>query len=138
MLSSSLQHLPALLCLLVGLGGGAGAGGDGHDDNDDNEDAYLIFVIFSPHTQFFDNFFSTQKRVNRDKTDLPQKYVNCDKTNVTTKKQDFRHMEAFFTSQTCQMWRNFRFLHIFHMAKFEITPHVEKFQISPHLPRIEI
>ena len=22
------------------------------------------------------------------------------------------------------MWRNFRFLHIFHMAKFEITPHV--------------
>ena len=100
--------------------------------------AYLIFVIFSPHMQFLDNCFSTQKRVNRDKTDLPQKYVNCDKTNVTTKKQDFRHMEAFFTSQTCQMWRNFRFLHIFHMAKFEITPHVEKFQISPHLPRIEI
>ena len=39
---------------------------------------------------------------------------------------------------TCQMWRNFRFLHIFHMAKFEITPHMEKFQISPHLSLIEI
>ena len=31
------------------------------------------------------------------------------------------------------MWRNFRFLHIFHVEKCEITSHVEKFQISPHL-----
>ena len=31
------------------------------------------------------------------------------------------------------MWRNFRFLHICHVEKFEITQHVEKCQISPHL-----
>ena len=36
MLSSSLQHLPALLCLLVGLGGGAGGDDHEHDDNDDD------------------------------------------------------------------------------------------------------
>ena len=47
-------------------------------------------------------------------------------------------MEAFSTSHTCQMWRNFRFLHIFHTAKFEITQYMEKFQISPHSSRIEI
>ena len=74
---------------------------------------YLIFVIFSPHTQFLVNFFSTQKRVNRDKTDLRQKCVNCDKTNFTTKKHEF---------YTCG-----GILHITHM------PDVEKFQISPHL-----
>ena len=38
MLSSSLQHLPALLCLLVGLGGGAGGDHHHHDDNDDDVD----------------------------------------------------------------------------------------------------
>ena len=32
--------------------------------------SYLIFVIFSPPTQFFTKNFSTQKRVNRVKTDL--------------------------------------------------------------------
>ena len=31
---------------------------------------YLIFVIFSPPTQFLTKFFSTQKRVNHAKTDL--------------------------------------------------------------------
>ena len=36
------------------------------------------------------------------------------------------------------MWRNFRFLHICHVEKFEITPNVEKFQISPHLSCIKI
>ena len=59
------------------------------------------------------SFFSTQKRVNRDKTDLQQKWVNCDKTNFTTKKHEF---------YTCG-----GILHITHM------PDVEKFQISPHL-----
>ena len=29
---------------------------------------YIIFVLFSPRAQFFAKFFSTQKRVNRDKT----------------------------------------------------------------------
>ena len=34
---------------------------------------YLIFVIFSPRAQFFAKFFSTQKRVNRTKTDFATK-----------------------------------------------------------------
>ena len=32
---------------------------------------------------------------------------------------------------------NFRFLHICHVEKFEITPHVEKFHISSHLSCIK-
>ena len=40
------------------------------------------------------------------------------------------HLKTFSTSYTCQLWRNFKFLHICHVEKFEITPHVEKFQIS--------
>ena len=43
------------------------------------------------------------------------------------------YIKTFSISYTCQMWRNFRFLHICHVEKFEITPHVEKFQIFPHL-----
>ena len=34
---------------------------------------YLIFVIFPPRAQFFAKFFSTQKRVNRTKTDFATK-----------------------------------------------------------------
>ena len=34
---------------------------------------YMIFVLFSPQAQFFAHFFSTQKRVNRDKTDFATK-----------------------------------------------------------------
>ena len=40
------------------------------------------------------------------------------------------HLKTFSTSYTCQLWRNFKFLHICHVEKFEITPHVDKFQIS--------
>ena len=65
-------------------------------------------------------------------------YTICLWTILKKYLEPWTHVEAFSTSHTCQMWRNFRFLHIFHMAKFEITPHVEKFQISPHLSRIEI
>ena len=36
------------------------------------------------------------------------------------------------------LWRNFRFLHLCHVKKFEISPHVEKLQNSPHLSRLEI
>ena len=42
------------------------------------------------------------------------------------------YVKIFSTSYTCQMWRNFRFLHICHVEKFEITQHL-KCQISPHL-----
>ena len=38
-----------------------------------NSHTYLIFVIFSPQRQFLVQFFSTQKCVNRDKTDFPTK-----------------------------------------------------------------
>ena len=96
---------------------------------------------FSPPIQFLAQFFSTQKRVNRDKTDYAKNSVNCHKTDFTTKNRV-----------------NFRFLHICHVQNFEIPPnlakflisphllcekseiplHVEKFQISPHLSCIEI
>ena len=57
-------------------------------------DAYLIFVLFSPQSQFLARFFSTPKRVNHDKTDfatkrrkshkrkiLQQNSIKCDKTS---------------------------------------------------------
>ena len=89
-----------------------------------------ICNFFSIHTR---NFFSTQKRVNCDKTNLQQKFLNCAKTNFITKSMNFTHVETFCTSHTCQMWknsdfskyfiwrdlkllhrwRNFRFLHIY-------------------------
>ena len=61
-------------------------------------DSYLIFVIFSPPIQFLAQFFSTQKRVNRDKTDYAKNSVNCHKTDFTTKNRV-----------------NFRFLNICHV-----------------------
>ena len=45
----------------------------------------LIFVIFSPHRNFLDKFFSTQKCVNYDKTDFATKFVNFDKTDFFKK-----------------------------------------------------
>ena len=95
--------------------------------------SYLIFVIFSPHTQFLVKFFSTQKRVNHKKTNLRQKCANCNKTNFTTKSMNFTHLEAFSSSHISYIWRNFRFLHIFHGEKSEITPHVEKYETTPHV-----
>ena len=56
--------------------------------------SYFIFVLFSPQVKFFAQFFSTPKRVNRDKTDfatkqrkshkreiLQQNSIKCDKTS---------------------------------------------------------
>ena len=75
---------------------------------------YILDIchFFSTHA-IFGYFFSTQKRLNRDKTNLRQKCVNCNKTNFTTKKHEF---------YTCG-----GILHITHM------PDVDKFQIYPHL-----
>ena len=42
---------------------------------------------------------------------------------LLTLRDTLTYIEAFSTSQTCQMWRNFRFLHICHAYKFEISPH---------------
>ena len=39
--------------------------------------------------QFCFNFFSTQKRLNRDKTNLQQMCVNYNKTNFRTKKHEY-------------------------------------------------
>ena len=44
--------------------------------------AYLIFVFFSPQTQFLVKFFSTQKRVNRDKTDFATKQRKSHKREI--------------------------------------------------------
>ena len=41
MQSRNLQHLPALLCLLVGLGGGAGDLGNDEDNDDDGDNHFL-------------------------------------------------------------------------------------------------
>ena len=79
-------------------------------------DSYLIFVIFSPRAQFLAQFFSTQKRVNRAKTNFAKNSVNRHKTDFTTKNRV-----------------NFRFLHICHVEKCEIPPNLAKFHISPHL-----
>ena len=46
MQSRNLQHLPALLCLLVGLGGGAGDLGN-HKDNDDDGDNHFLLESIS-------------------------------------------------------------------------------------------
>ena len=51
---------------------------------------------------------------------------------------NFTLVETFSTSHTFQLWRNFQFLRICHMDKFELSPHVEKHQISPHLSCGEI
>ena len=75
--------------------------------------AYLIFVIFSPHTHSLVNFFSTQKRVNCDKTNLRQKCVNYDKTKFTTKNHEFHTFGGILI--------------------ITLMPDVEKLQISPHL-----
>ena len=46
MQSRNLQHLPALLCLLVGLGGGAGDLAN-HKDNDDDGDNHFLLESIS-------------------------------------------------------------------------------------------
>ena len=45
MQSRNLQHLPALLCLLVGLGGGAGDLVNDEDNDDDDDDHFLLETI---------------------------------------------------------------------------------------------
>ena len=62
---------------------------------------YLTFVIFSHLAQFF----STQKRVNRYKTDFVTKQRKLQNTDFATKNR-----------------LNFRFLQICHVEKSEISP----------------
>ena len=121
--------------------------------------AYLIFVIFSPHMQFFVNFFlhtkARKSRQNRFATKvlkLRQKPILQQKTWILHMWRHSPHhtharcgeISDFSTSvmrrnlKLLHMWRKFRFLHFCHVEKCEITPHVEKFQNSPHLSCIEI
>ena len=93
------------------------------------------------------NFFSTQKRVNRNKTDLATKQRESLKNKNCAKKQhkmwqnsinapqkhhtnlscgeisDFSTSAMWRNLKLLHMWRNFRFLHICHAYKFEISPH---------------
>ena len=97
-----------------------------------------ICHFFSTYVIFGSIFLHTKVRKSRQKR-------FCDKTAYITTKPIFKqnsvtctYVKTFSTSYTCQMWRNFKFLHICHVEKFEITQHGEKFQISPHLSCIQI
>ena len=96
--------------------------------NKSSTEPYLIFVLFSPHAQFLNKFFSTQKCVNRNKIDFApiqrkwQQSRFCDKSAwIVTKKLSphstcgemyphdrfyftFLHMTWFFSLFT--MWRH--------------------------------
>ena len=100
--------------------------------------AYLIFVIFSQHMQIIGKFFLHTKARNSWQKRFATKVRKLRQNQFYNKNMNFTHVETFPTSHTCQMWRTFRFFHIFHSAKFVITPHVEKFHISPHLSRQDI
>ena len=108
-LSFAISHIKGFLFVKRGLG------------------PYLIFVLFSPQTIFFVQFFSTPKRVNCDKTDfatkqpklhkreiLQQNSIKCDKTSkIVHIMTDFPHISHVET-----------FLHV---TEFPHIDHVEKF-----------
>ena len=89
--------------------------------------SHLIFVIF-PWAQVLAHFFSTQKRVNRDRTDFAEKNsVNCkqqilqqNSENATHSVQKITHMT--FPISPSVMWRNLNFLHMVDEEKFQISP----------------
>ena len=99
-------------------------------------EAYLIFVIFSPRRQFLVQFFSTQKCVNRDKTDFGTKVRKSQQNQFSNKTAQIAHMWRHFSHHTLarcgeisyfstsvirrnlkllHTWRKFRFLHICHV-----------------------
>ena len=85
---------------------------------------YLSF--FSPWTQFF----STQKRVNCDKTEFATKQRKLQKKWFWNKKQLKFQISEFRIFSTSQIWRNFKFLHICYMEKSEFSPHQRFEEIS--------
>ena len=60
-------------------------------------EAYLIFVFFSPQAQSLVQFFSTQKRVNRDKTDFATKQRKLRQYRFSNKTTQFLHSKFFIT-----------------------------------------
>ena len=108
--------------------------------------AYLIFVIFSPPIQFLAQFFHAKARKSR-QNGFRKNSVIRNKTDFTTTKQGiffisshmscgdmwnsskFGKISHFYASIVWKklkflcMWRNFKFLHICHALKSEISPH---------------
>jgi len=72
--------------------------------------SHLIFVIFSPPSQFFAKFVSTQKRVNRAKTDLTKTAEN----RFYNKKMDKFQISSHLSCG--EMWNFSKFGKISHFA----------------------
>ena len=82
------------------------------NQNHQNTCAYLIFVIFSPPTQFFTHFLHAKASKSR---------------------QNGFHKNSAKQTLWQKNWTNFRFLHICPVEKCEISSNLAKFHISPHL-----
>ena len=109
---------------------------------------YLIFVLFSPHTQFLVKIFSTQKRVNRNKTDFTTKQRKLRQTRFCNKKmsvcscgevchvETFLHMTDFSTLLQIYHVESFLyvidFLHISHVEKLFHMTICHIWKNSPH------
>ena len=98
---------------------------------------YMIFVLFSPQTQCFAQFFSTQKCVNRDKNS-----VNCQKKNwfydslmqqnTMNCTDHFSTLQIFFTFLKWRAFSKWKFI------SWRISPHDNLLceEISPHDKKI--
>ena len=74
--------------------------------------AYLIFVLFSPRTKFLVQFFSTPKRVNRDKTDFATKQRKSHKREIM--QQNSIKCDTFSSPFSCG--KNFHLTGFPHMS----------------------
>ena len=86
------------------------------------EAAYLIFVIFAPHIQFWAQFFSTQMRVNRDKADSRQ-HVNRKTICVLEKLEMSPHLKLFQNSP------HLSWIEIWNFSTFPICYICNKYQV---------
>ena len=77
--------------------------------------AYLIFVLFSPQTQFLAQFLSTPKRVNHDKTDFATKQCKSHKREILKQNS----IKCYKTSK------------IVHIMLTDLSPHLSCGEISP-------
>ena len=85
-------------------------------------ESYLIFFLFSPQAQFLNNFFSTQKRVNRDKIDFAA--IQCDVIH-------FVALKAIFFFGVCSIKPDifFRFSVVFQFVQFSGFVKVVEFSL---------
>ena len=90
-----------------------------------SQNSYMIFVLFSPQTQFLDKFFSTQKRVNRNKKFLTKQrkssknwfYNSLMQQNTINCTHNFSKLEILFRFL---MWRAFS---TWQSVTWRILPH---------------